>query len=337
LASRNDRDRPLQVLASGLLVSGLLGLSLPATASGREDQAGVRKELNGRLEEDAAPGSADVDGKAEAGPGPARPRPKRTPFLVKERHTSPFRRSIPFADAAPEAISAPSLPPEDGPDTPSLEPGSGSLPVGPWAGRRPPMEAIVPGANLAGADLSHMDLRGRSLAGARLFMAKVHGTLGLDLDGAELHPFFDPGPRRRGSLDLLELSDPHFRPRQILVGSRGDLFLLEPGKPGYQVVTPTGYTAPRWQNSKPIKLMTQAPGNRVCFIQHGLIATEDDANLYTDPSGHQLRLDTEFNGATSALFSDQGYLWTTLPGLVIGYSLSGGNLGAHQAHPGRAV
>jgi hypothetical protein len=73
LASRNDRDRPLQVLASGLLVSGLLGLSLPATASGREDQAGVRKELNGRLEEDAAPGSAGVDGKAEAGPGPARP------------------------------------------------------------------------------------------------------------------------------------------------------------------------------------------------------------------------------------------------------------------------
>ena len=67
---------------------------------------------------------------------------------------------------------------------------------GPFVGKRPPIKEIVAGA---------------------------------DLTGATLHPFFDPGDPL-GTLKLYDLPDPQYRPRQILSGANGELFLLEPGK-----------------------------------------------------------------------------------------------------------
>ena len=109
---------------------------------------------------------------------------------------------------------------------------------------------IRPGADLRGADftgarLGGMDFTGVSMKGVRLFGAHTWGAVGLDLTGAERHPFFDEdGEAPVGTLKFLvtgqEDAGPAEPPRNPVGGPGQILAWLEGTDPRIRVLSPTG-------------------------------------------------------------------------------------------------
>jgi len=120
-----------------------------------------------------------------------RPDPDHNEFIITKRKDGTFRVTPRSLSRMVRLGPGPDRARAGAPKDEAAEPLGG-----PFVGKRPPIKEIVAGA---------------------------------DLTGATLHPFFDPGDPL-GTLKLYDLPDPQYRPRQILSGANGELFLLEPGK-----------------------------------------------------------------------------------------------------------
>jgi len=199
--------------------------------------------------------------------------------------------------------------------------------------------ADLRGANLrftqlAQADLTHADLRqaqlyGATLGDARLCMARILGATGLNPAGAALHPFFAREPGEAvGTLKLYQLPDDAYRPQQIRVGSRGDLFILQRGAAQHWLVTPTGFAA--WvapgADAAPAggqRLQVQGPGARISCIMHGAVHLLEDHALEAKEGESSLRFKTRHNGVSCAVAVGADRLWTALPECMVVYRLAG--------------
>jgi hypothetical protein len=97
------------------------------------------------------------------------------------------------------------------------------------------------GANLSRARLFQVKVNARtSLAGAQLFMTRIHDSPGLSLGQGQFHPFFAQEAGTGVSIRQYSLPDPSFHPDEILVGPKGDLRLMARGKPMILGISPTG-------------------------------------------------------------------------------------------------
>jgi hypothetical protein len=106
--------------------------------------------------------------------------------------------------------------------------------------------ADLSGADCTGATFSGAILTGAKFKGTRLFQANLGGALGMDLTGAELHPFFQVAPGEQ--IGALRFFDPEVagdgalrgQPRCLVCSPNGTLLWVEgPGSP-LQLATPTG-------------------------------------------------------------------------------------------------
>ncbi|WP_306601332.1 pentapeptide repeat-containing protein [Geothrix sp. 21YS21S-2] len=88
--------------------------------------------------------------------------------------------------------------------------------------------ARLDGADCTGATFRNATLTGASLKGTRLFQADISGATGLDLAGAQLHPFFEPagGPEKTGALRFFHTGGEE-APRFLVASPWGEVFWLE--------------------------------------------------------------------------------------------------------------
>lgn len=107
--------------------------------------------------------------------------------------------------------------------------------------------ADLRGADLTGARLGSALLQGANLEGAQLYLADIAGAMGLDLKGAQLHPFFEVDEDEPiGAVKILRLSDQDQEtkalPRNLVCGPDGQLFWTLGDGPVIQTMSPTGET-----------------------------------------------------------------------------------------------
>ncbi len=88
--------------------------------------------------------------------------------------------------------------------------------------------ARLDGADCTGASFHNATLAGASLKGTRLFQADISGATGLDLAGAQLHPFFEPagGPEKTGALRFYHTGGEE-APRYLVASPWGEVFWQE--------------------------------------------------------------------------------------------------------------
>ena len=240
-----------------------------------------------------------------------------------------------------------------------------------YTDKRPPLDEIKPYANLRKADLSGMKLTGRNLrgiilvganlrntdfshsdltranltlakaegaifTGTRVSMAKTLGASGLELDQARAHSLFHQDPDEvPGTLKTYALEDETFIPKKLMVGSRGDLFLMARDRSEFKVLRRTGILCDVPADPGPIRMMAAGPGKQLwCLHDGGITSLADDfAHVQAGRKARAVQLDsgrgsetfiltgakgkvfnTPATGCNTALAMDGGSLWIAMPG-----------------------
>jgi hypothetical protein len=159
--------------------------------------------------------------------------------------------------------------------------------------------ADLRGASCVGTRFHETILHGANLRGARLFMADLGEAIGLDLTGAELHPFFtvnpeDPVGGVQYFATLTEAADAGTFPSNLVSLANGHLFWIQGDEARLRQITPAGvsYHLREAQDRRLLGLVQDRP-DRLWRFGDATYATLTVRDPLLDPPGRAYLLSTQ--------------------------------------------